>query len=73
MTYFDKPSHLARYNNEHDKAKGAMDCVGSTLRESVQIRSYFWSVFSLNAGNYGPEITPYLDTFRAVVELKKSF
>ena len=73
MTYFDKSSHLARYNNEHYKAKGVMDCVDSTLRESVQIRSYFWSVFSLNAGNYGPEITPYLDTFRAVVELKQSF
>ena len=31
--------------------------------KSVQIRSYFWSVFSPNAGKYGPEITPYLDTF----------
>ena len=50
-----------------------MDCVDSTLRESVQIRSYFWSVFSLNAGKYGPEITPYLDTLRAVVDLKQSF
>ena len=40
--------------------------------KSVQIRSCFWSVFftfelnteryfSLNAGKYGPEITPYLD------------
>ena len=50
--------------------------------KSGQIRSYFWSVFSRiqieygetrsisrfspNAGKYGPEITPYLDTFRAV-------
>ena len=45
--------------------------------KSVQIRSCFWSVFftfelnteryfSLNAGKYGPEITPYLDTFHAV-------
>ena len=24
------------------------------------------SVFSPNTGKYGPEITPYLDTFRAV-------
>ena len=36
--------------------------------KSVQIRSYFWSVFSLNTGKYGPEITPYLDTFHAVTE-----
>ena len=47
--------------------------------KSVQIRSFFWSgfsriqteygeihVFSLNAGKYGPEKAPYLDTFQAV-------
>ena len=37
--------------------------------KSVQTRKYFWSlisVFSSNAGKYGPEITPYLDTFYAV-------
>ena len=34
--------------------------------KSVQIRSFFWSVFSPNAGKYGPEKTPYLDTFHAV-------
>ena len=39
----------------------AQQCV-----KSVQIRSYFWSVFSLNAGKYGPAITPYLDTFHVV-------
>ena len=50
--------------------------------KSVQIRSYFWSVFcrlrtdtkylsvfSANAGKYGPEISPYLDTFHAVYGL----
>ena len=35
--------------------------------KSVQIRSYFWSVFSPNVGKYGPDITPYWDTFRAVL------
>ena len=34
--------------------------------KSVQIRSYFWSVFSLNTGKYGPEKAPYLDTFQIV-------
>ena len=34
--------------------------------KSVQIRSFFWSVFSPNAGKYGPEKTPYLDTFHTV-------
>ena len=41
--------------------------------KSVQIRSIFWSVFSNirteyspNTGKYGPENTPYLDTFHAV-------
>ena len=48
--------------------------------KSVQIRSYFWSVFSRirteygeifspNSGKYGPEITPYLATFHAVYVL----
>ena len=32
----------------------------------VQIRSYFWSVFSCILTEYGPETTPYLDTFHAV-------
>ena len=48
--------------------------------KSVQIRSFFWSVFpefglnteryrvfSPNVGKYGPEKTPYLDTFHAVL------
>ena len=44
--------------------------------KSVQMRSYFWSVFfcirteySPNTGKYGPEVTLYLDTFHAVVDL----
>ena len=45
--------------------------------KSVQMRSYFWSYFPVfgltteiycpNAGKYGPEITPYLDAFHAVL------
>ena len=35
--------------------------------KSVQIRSFFWSVFSPNVGKYGPEKTPHLDTFYAVL------
>ena len=43
--------------------------------KSVQIRSYFWPVFSCirteygdlsNTGKYGPEVTLYLDTFHTV-------
>ena len=34
--------------------------------KSVKIRSFFWFVFSPNARKYGPEKTPYLDTFYAV-------
>ena len=58
------------------------DAVCNHCVKSVQIRSYFWSlffcirtkygeirpyfpVFGLNTGKYGPEITPYLDTFHA--------
>ena len=44
--------------------------------KSVQIQSYFWSLFFCirNTEKYGPEITPYLDTFHAVrVDLRNLF
>ena len=34
--------------------------------KSAQRRSYFWSLTSCIRTEYGPEITPYLDTFHAV-------
>ena len=49
--------------------------------KSVQIRSYFWSIFSSiptecvfspNRRKCGPEITTYLDTFHAVSTTSKS-
>ena len=43
-----------------------MHCV-----KSVQIRSYFWSVFSRIRTEYEPEITPYLNTFHAVMINRK--
>ena len=36
--------------------------------KKVQIWSFFWSVFSPTAGKYGPEKTPYLETFHAVAD-----
>ena len=33
----------------------------------VQIRIFFWSVFSPNTRKYGPEKNPYVDTFHAVL------
>ena len=46
-----------------------------TLREKcpntelfqVRIFTLYLSVFRPNTGKYGPEITPYLDTFHAVI------
>ena len=56
--------------------------------KSVQVRRYFWSIFSCiqsvffrirteygeilsrNTGKYGPKITPYLDTFHAMLVCK---
>ena len=37
---------------------------------SVQIRSYFWSVFSRIRTEYGPEITPYLNTIHASLRIQ---
>ena len=59
-----------------------------SLRKSVQIRSFSWSLFSRvqaeygeilrispNAGKYGPEKTPYLDIFHtaSLLYLQKYF
>ena len=33
----------------------------------VQARSFFWSIFSRIRTEYGPEKTPYLDTFHVVL------
>ena len=41
--------------------------------KSVQIRSFFWSVFSRIRTEYGPEKTPYLDPVHAVVIISKIF
>ena len=53
-------------------------CSNIHCMKSVQIRIYFWSVFSCiqtfsspNAGKYKPEITPYLNTFHAVISIQK--
>ena len=35
--------------------------------KNIQMNSFSCSVFSLNMGKCGPEQTPYLDTFRAIV------
>ena len=46
-----------------------VDCATNNFHcmKSVQIRSYFWSVFSSIRTEYGPEISLYLDTFHAVL------
>ena len=36
-----------------------------------ELHSVYLSVFSQNAGKYGPEKTPYLDTFHAVTVLEQ--
>ena len=41
--------------------------VGVHYVKSVQIRSFLWSIFSCIWTEYGPEKTPYPDTFHTVV------
>ena len=38
-----------------------------TLRKKCPNTEFFWSAFSFIRTEYGPEKTPYLDTFQAVV------
>ena len=40
--------------------------MSAKYRKYQSIWSYFWFVFSCIWTEYGPEITPYLDTFHAV-------
>ena len=39
---------------------------GKPLSVLVSVNPSYFPVFGLNAGKYGPEITPYLDSFHAV-------
>ena len=48
---------------------GNMYSLSTHCVKSVQMRSYFWPVFSCIRTEYGPEITPYLDTFHVVTGL----
>ena len=58
--------NISSISNSRNLRWNILSFVSRHCVKNVQIRSYFWSVFSPNAGKYGPEITPYLDTFRAV-------
>ena len=51
------------------RAQKIVDCATNNFHcmKSVQIRSYFWSLFSSIRTEYGPEISPYLDTFHAML------
>ena len=52
-----------KYKNYNDVViLSDVNCV-----KSVQIRSFFWSVFSCIWTEYGPKKSPYLETFRAAV------
>ena len=48
-----------------DKLPEYIHCV-----KCVQMRSFFWSVFSCIRAEYGPQRPPHLDIFHAVITLK---
>ena len=60
VSFYWRPSFAVEFYYSIETNFVSFHCV-----KSVQIRSNFWSVFSPNAGKYGPEITPYLYTFQA--------
>ena len=43
-----------------------MNVTAKKMSKYGVISGPYFPVFSPNAGRYGPEITPYLDTFQAV-------
>ena len=48
------------------RCKNILFLVSKHYVKSVRIRIFFWSVFSPNTGKYGPDKSPYLDTFYTV-------
>ena len=56
-----QPWETVTENLKNDTVKIKRHCV-----KSVQVRSYFWSIFNPNTGKYEPEIAPHLDTFHEV-------
>ena len=78
LTYFNPMIHFftsqkRKRNSSFQTLSGVIEngkitwsgCKSHYLK-SVQIRSFFWSVFSPNAGKDGPEKTPYLDIFHGM-------
>ena len=58
---------LKLYNTETTKFLTQQDFSRNlALREKCPNTEFFLSVFSPNVGEYGPEKTPYLDTFHTV-------
>ena len=71
-----------KYDTETKKTQITLILFLTHFVKIIQIRSFFWSVFSHsrteygeisvfspNAGKYGPEEIPYLDTFHEVTIL----
>ena len=77
---FPRPEELCTIVGQKAHKQGMVSVIDSIsthilsyyCMESFEIPSYFWSVFSPNAGKYGPEITLYLDTFHAVCAFDSS-
>ena len=60
------------YQNTREFSSSILDIaniVTLPLREKCPNTEFLWSVFTPNTGKYGPEETPYLDTFYAVSKL----
>ena len=56
----------AECDSEFSKTKGSLYDISMMPSQILNLSLKYLSVFSPNAKKYGPEKTPYLDTFYAV-------
>ena len=63
---YQPKSHADYIQDKHDLVEASHGSTAWKVSKNGVISGPYFSVFGLNTGKYGPEITPYLDTFHAV-------
>ena len=70
---FTLASNILKLNESLPLFRVSSIVTASKLSKYGVISGPYFPVFSPNTGKYGPEITPYLDTFHAVNHMQKPF
>ena len=63
---YQPKSHVDYIQDKYDLVEASHGSTAWKVSKNGVISGPYFPVFGLNTGKYGPEITPYLDTFHAV-------